>query len=103
MEKNYIHIDNWMINGLGLNTKNELLIYAVIYSFSENTNNQGYYGSLDTLSKRVASSRTRVCEVLKKLCDKKLIVKQDVYKNNVKYCLYRVNPEYKVVVGDCNE
>ena len=68
---------------------NELLVYAIIYGFSKD--GQGcFYGSISYLAETINVSTGTIKNVLKSLTEKKLIVKKDILKNNVKFCEYRV-------------
>ena len=93
-EGNYITIQSFMSKELELKG-NELLIYAIIYGFSQ-TENQYYTGSRQYLATWCNSTRYGVDKALKKLLDKGLIEKDEEYKNNIKYCKYRITqPEYQ--------
>lgn len=87
--KNYVTIQGWMVDELGLKG-NELLIYAIIYGFSQ-TSEQEFNGSLQYLSEWTNSTRQGVIKNLKSLLDKNLIVKQEVHRGSVKYCTYKIN------------
>lgn len=66
-------ISGWMINELKLNG-NELLVYAIIYSYSRNKLNT-FYGSLDYLSRYTNSDIRTVIRSIKRLLDKNYIIK----------------------------
>jgi stress-induced morphogen len=87
-EQSYIVVESFMINKLNLKG-NELLIYAIIYGFSQDGNSY-FYGSLQYLENWTNSTRQGVLKALKKLQEKGLIEKKDCYENNVKKCFYRV-------------
>lgn len=84
--ENYILIQGWMVNELKLKG-NELLIYAIIYGFSQ-TENQLYSGSLQYLADWTNSSKQGVILNLKSLISKELIVKNEKVINGVKFCEY---------------
>ncbi len=84
--ENYIHIGGWMINDLNLKG-NELIIYAVIYGFSQ-AENQVFSGSLQYLADWTNSSKQGVQKNIKSLIEKGYIVKNDKYINGVKFCEY---------------
>lgn len=80
-----------MVNILHLRG-NELIIYALIYGFSQNTDSS-FQGSLTYIQDRTGLSRPTVVDILKKLIDKKLIVKDELFRNNLKICTYRCSKE----------
>lgn len=85
---NYIVIQGWMITELNL-SGNELLIYAIIYGFSQDEN-QTFRGSLKYLSDWTNSTKRGTIKSLKSLLDKGLVCKKDVYINKVKFCEYGI-------------
>ena len=87
--ENYITIQGWMINELGLKG-NSLIIYAAIYGFSQ-TNNCEFTGSANYLAEWCGCSRQTVLTTLNKLVEDKLLIKQEEFRNNVKFCSYSVN------------
>lgn len=99
--ENYVTIQGWMIRELGLKG-NELVIYAIIYGFSQ-AENQVYNGSLQYLADWTNSSKQSVMNCLKSLTEKKLIIKKENYINGVKFCEYHATKLYgvynKVVQG----
>ena len=88
-DKNYIVIQSFMVSELGLKG-NELLIYAIIFGFSQTTG-QAFHGSLTYLENWTNSTRHTVISSLKSLVEKGLIEKEEQTINGVKYCSYRVN------------
>lgn len=84
--ENYIVIQGWMINELGLKGNN-LLIYAIIYGFSQVAGTM-FTGSLRYLMDCTGASKPTVINSLKELEDKGLIVKQVEEKNGVKFNHY---------------
>lgn len=87
-DENYVVIQGFMINELKLKG-NELIIYAVIYGFSQ-TSGQKFTGSISYLMKWISGSKQTVINCLNSLVEKKLIDKEEEYINNIKYCSYRV-------------
>ena len=87
-DKNYIVIQSFMVSELGLKG-NELLIYAIIFGFSQTTG-QAFHGSLTYLESWINSTRHTVISSLKSLVEKGLIEKEEQTINGVKYCSYRV-------------
>ena len=87
--ENYITIQGWMLNELGLKG-NSLIIYATIYGFSQ-TNNCEFTGSANYLAEWCGCSRQTVMTTLNKLVEDKLLIKQEEFRNNVKFCSYSVN------------
>ena len=86
-DKNYIVIQSFMVSELGLKG-NELLIYAIIFGFSQTTG-QAFHGSLTYLESWTNSTRPTVILSLKSLVEKGLIEKEEQTINGVKYCSYR--------------
>lgn len=84
--ENYIVIQGFMINELNLKG-NELLIYAIIYGFSQ-TENQRFTGGLQYLADWTNSSKQGVTKNLKSLVEKGYIIKEDKVINGVKFCEY---------------
>lgn len=90
-DQNSITIHGWMINKLQLRG-NELLVYAVIYCFSQ-AGEHFYYGSLQHLSEWTNSTKRSVCNNLDSLLEKEYIFKEEKIVNGVKYCSYKANME----------
>lgn len=86
-DENYIDIQGWMVTRLGLKG-NELLVYAIIYSFSQD-GEQKYQGSAGWIASWLSSSRQTVYNVLRSLEEKGLIEKTERIENGVKFCDYR--------------
>jgi len=84
--ENYITIQGWMRNGLNLKG-NELMVYALIYGFSQDNETQ-YTGSVGYIADWIGSTKQTVHNVLKSLCEKKLLIKQEEYRNGIKFCSY---------------
>lgn len=84
--ENYVNIAGWMINDLHLKG-NELLIYAIIYGFSQ-AENQTFSGSLQYLADWTNSTKQGVIKNLKSLVEKNYIGKRENVINGVKFCEY---------------
>ena len=92
--ENYLVIQGWMITELKLKG-NELLIYAIIYGFSQN--NQQFTGSHRYLADWCNSTRQGIMKNIESLIKKNLLEKKEIFINNVKFCRYRtldINVEY---------
>ena len=85
--ENYISIQGWMVNELNLKG-NELLVYAIIYGFSQEEN-QKFAGSIQYLANWIGSSKQTVFNCLKSLIEKELIEKKETFINGVKFCEYQ--------------
>ena len=90
-DTNYLQIQGWMVSKLKLKG-NSLLIYAIIYGFSQDGHNM-FKGTMNYLAQWTCSSKESVRQILNKLCDSELIIKQVEYINNVKFVYYRTNLE----------
>lgn len=84
--ENFITIQGWMINELQLKG-NELIIYALIYGFSQ-AENQVFNGSLQYLAEWTNSTKQGVIKNLKSLIEKGFVGKNEKYINGVKFCEY---------------
>lgn len=87
--ENYLQIQGWMINELKLKG-NELMIFAIIYGFTQD-GIQWFEGSRQYLADWCNSTKQGIQKNLKALVEKKLLIKEDVILNNVKFCKYRAN------------
>lgn len=85
-DENYITIQGWMRTKLKLKG-NELLIYAIIYGFSQKED-QTFKASLQYLTEWIGTSKQTILTNLKSLLAKKLIGKKEVFINNIKTCEY---------------
>jgi predicted transcriptional regulator len=85
-DNNYIHITGWMVSKLNLKG-NDLLVYAIIYGFSQDGNSR-FTGSLQYLADWVNSSKQTVMTSLKKLVEQGFIEKFDKVINGVKFVEY---------------
>ena len=84
---NYIVVQSFMVNELHLKG-NELLIYAIIYGFSQ-AENQIFNGSINYLAEWTGASRQTVINCLKSLISKGYLKKQEKIINGVKICEYQ--------------
>ena len=87
--ENYINIQGWMITDLGLKG-NELIIYAIIYGFSQ-AENQVFGGSLKYLADWTNSTKRNVINCLQSLIEKGYITKDERSINGVRFCEYYAN------------
>lgn len=95
-KESFFTVQAFMVNELKLKG-NELLIYAIIFGFSQ-AENQFFTGSLNYLASWCGiSSKTTVKTILNNLIDKGLLKKEDIYKNGVKYCKYKALTEIKSI------
>lgn len=95
LRDNYITIQGFMITDLKLKG-NELIIYAVIYGFSQ-AENQTFSGSLQYLADWTNSTKQGVQKNIKSLLEKGFIVKKNQIINGIKFC------EYSAVKEVCNK
>lgn len=72
---NYFQVSGWMVNELHLKG-NELLIYAIIYGFSQ-AEEQVFSGSIKYLEDWTGAARRSVQYSLKSLVDKGLVIKEE--------------------------
>ena len=77
---NFITIQGWMRTELNL-SGNELIVYAIIYGFSQNKNG-AFTGSLRYLADWVGCSKRTVMRTLNGLVEKKFITKTETVLNN---------------------
>lgn len=79
-ERNFITLEGWMRTDLKL-SGNELIVYAIIYGFSQNK--QGTFtGSLQYLADWVGCSKRTVMRALNKLVEEKFVTKTETVLNN---------------------
>lgn len=99
--ENYITIQGWMTTELGLKG-NELLIYAIIYGFSQNNGNE-FNGSLQYLADWTCTTKKSAFNNVNSLLEKGLIEKTEVFKGSAKYCTYKVTCQDPTVenVSNC--
>jgi len=87
-ENSYIGIQAFMVNDLHL-SGNELIIFAVIFGFSQD-GESWFRGSRGYLSTWCQASKTTVSNNLAKLCEKGLIEKRTRIESGVTFNDYRV-------------
>jgi len=85
-DKSYVTIQGWMRTELDLRG-NDLLVYAIIYGFSQ-TDNQRFTGSLQYLADWCGATKQGIMKNLTNLLDRGLIEKTEKYINNVKLVEY---------------
>lgn len=86
MKESYITIQSWMVDELNLKG-NDLLIYAIIYGFSQDGETR-YAGGRQYLADWTSSSKRAVQRNLNNLLERGLIKKEEVFLNKVKMCKY---------------
>lgn len=94
--ENFITIQGFMITDLKLKG-NELIIYAVIYGFSQ-AENQTFSGSLQYLMDWANVTKQSVINSLKSLIEKGFIEKTEKVINGVKFCEYSAVKQSEEVV-----
>lgn len=85
-QNNFITIQGWMRTELNLKG-NDLLVYAIIYGFSQ-TENQRFTGSLQYLADWCGATKQGILKNLKNLLDLGLIEKNEIVNNGVKFVEY---------------
>ena len=90
--ENYVTIQGWMVGELGLKG-NDLLIYALIYGFSQDGNTK-FTGSLQYMAEWCNSSKSGIQKNLRNLIEKGLIEKKEVFVSGVKFCEYYATKLY---------
>lgn len=91
-ENTYINIQAFMRNDLNLKG-NELLVYAVIYGFSQDDETK-FTGSANYIADWTGMSRRNVMNILKKLTDLGLLIKETKTVDNVTHCDYSTNKNF---------
>ena len=86
MKSGYITIQSWMRDELDLKG-NDLLVYAIIYGFSQ-TENQKFTGSLQYIADWCGATKQGILKNLQNLLDAGLIAKNEKYVNNIKLVEY---------------
>lgn len=82
----YIVIQGFMVTDLKLKG-NELLVYAIVYGFSQ-SEGQVFSGSLQYLADWLNASKQTVSSCLKSLVEKGFLEKKEIFNNGVKFCEY---------------
>ena len=83
MKSGYITIQSWMRDELNLKG-NDLLVYAIIYGFSQ-TENQKFTGSLQYIADWCGATKQGILKNIKNLIDLGLICKEEIGVNSVAY------------------
>jgi hypothetical protein len=89
---NTITISGWMVNELKL-SGNDLILYAMIYGFSQDGESE-YYGSLNYICSAINCSKPTAIKTLNSLIDKCLIFKTQNSINGISFSKYRVNIDF---------
>ena len=87
--ENHITIAGWMINEFNLKG-NELLIYALIFGFSQDGQSE-FYGSRSYMASWCNASLPTIDKALNELIAKELILKRTETINNITFNRYKVN------------
>ena len=87
-QDDFILVRRFMAAELGIQSKNEMLLYALIYSYSDG--GSAFYGSTEYLAKRLGSSKSRIIKVLNEMVSKGLIIK----KTSGRFNFYVTNYNY---------
>jgi len=87
--ENYILIQGFMVNELKLKG-NELLVYAIIYGFSQDEES-GYRGGRSYLAKWCNTSLPTIDNALKNLEEKEYIIKEQTISNNLIFNRYKIS------------
>lgn len=89
-DDNFIVVQGWMRNALQLKG-NKLLIYAVIYGFSQD-GKSWFQGSLEYLGEWAGTSKETVCRLLKQMVSDGILEKKIVRRDGQDYPIYRATP-----------
>ena len=98
-QDDFILVRRFMSTELGIQSKNEMLLYALIYSYSDG--GSAFYGSTEYLAKRLGSSKSRIIKVLNEMVSKGLIIKKtsgrfNFYVTNFNYVCNTEEPTVSV-------
>ena len=85
--ENYASLQGWMRTELGLKG-NELLTFAIIYGFTQDGDSY-FTGSAQYIADWCGITKRAALDILKKLSEKGMIEKREVFENSVKFCHYR--------------
>lgn len=88
-DENYISIQGFMVTRLGLKG-NELLVYAIIFGFSQDGACK-YTGGIKYLIDWTNASKQTVITAIKNLVDKDLIIPEEVNSCGVRFVNYSIN------------
>lgn len=89
-DENYIAIQGWMLK-LGL-SGNRLLVYAIIYGFSQDSNSV-FSGTAGYIADWLNTSRRTAMDIMNDLTREGLLIKYEKIVNGVKLCDYKVNQD----------
>lgn len=84
---NFVTLCGWMINNLNL-TGNELIVYAIIYQFSQDRNSW-CYASQDYLAEWIGSSTRTVRTIINSLIEKKVLLKKSSKDESGSFNIYK--------------
>ena len=87
LDENYYVVQGWMINRLGL-SGNELIVYAIIYGFSQNEDQFCEVG-LNYLAEASGSTKRTILRSLDSLIEKGFLIKKENYIGGIKFCSYK--------------
>ena len=98
-QDDFILVRRFMSTELGIQSKNEMLLYALIYSYSDG--GSAFYGTTEYLAKRLGSSKSRIIKVLNEMVSKGLIIKKtsgrfNFYVTNFNYVCNTYEPSVSV-------
>lgn len=79
-----------MVSELGL-SRNELLCYALIYGFCQD-GQSCFSGTSAYIAEWLNIDKRNALDVLKRLCDKGLLIKKDRNIGGIKLCYYKTSP-----------
>lgn len=96
-DEHYVTIQGWMRTQLGLKG-NELLLYAILYGFSQASENY-YRGSKRYLADWMGTSQQSVINNLKSLIEKGHVKRWERIENGVTFPLYQALPPIKIFEG----
>lgn len=85
-DENFFSVQGFMRNRLNLKG-NELMVYAIIYGFSQD-GNQRFTGSSQYLADWIGTTRRSALNTLQSLVDKGLLQREEKFINNVKFVEY---------------
>lgn len=88
------------MRALGLNG-NDLLVYALINSYSQKGNGV-YYGGISFLCEVCGVSRATAMRTLQSLIERGLLTKNETYHNGVKYVSYQACLKMRQEVSNCD-
>lgn len=83
----FITVASFMIKELNLKG-NDLLVYAIIYGFSQTDGMKGFSGSLQYLADWTNSTKRGIIKNLESLIQRGYIAKEAMVINGIKYCTY---------------